>query len=219
MKNNKKFWLILVNILTISRIIASIFVFPIYFHYGAKVVGTILAVFYLTDWIDGYLARKNNVCTFFGSIMDTVCDKFIMIISCAVLCFLNPYMIYAIMCEVLIFIISSLNLTQNNEAKALYIGKTKMWVLCMCVVAGFFFCKPDKTLINLIVFIPAGIFEILTLIVYFRRLTSKRIVVKKDKPKYKSSKEIRRMLFSPEFYQQNKDKTGILNNIYEEENR
>ena len=215
MKNNKKFWLIFVNALTISRIIASIFVFPIYFHFGAKVVGYILAAFFLTDWIDGYLARRHNVCTFFGSIMDTICDKFIMIISCAVLCYLNPYMIYAIMCEVLIFIISSLNLTQDNEAKSLYIGKVKMWVLCMCVVAGFFFCRFDKEFINLIVFIPAGIFEVLTLIVYFNRLVSKKIVVTKNKPKYKSSKEIKRMLFSPDFYEQNKDKTGLLNNIYD----
>lgn len=217
MDKRKKFWLVLVNSLTISRIIASIFVFPIYFNYGAKVVGYILAIFFLTDWIDGYLARKNNVCTFFGSIMDTICDKFILIISCAVLCFLNPYMIYAIMCEVLIFIISSLNLTQNNAAKALYIGKTKMWVLCMCVVAGFFFCKPDKTVVNLIIFIPALIFELLTLIVYFKRLVSKKIIVRKEKPKYKSSKEIKMMLFSPQFYEQNKDKTGLLNNIYDEE--
>ena len=149
--------------------------------------------------------------------MDTICDKFILIISCAVLCFLNPYMIYAIMCEVLIFIISSLNLTQDNSAKALYIGKTKMWVLCMCVVAGFFFCKPDKDIVNLIVFIPSGIFEILTLIVYFRRLVTNKIVVRKEKPKYKSFKEIKMMLFSPEFYEQKKDETGLLNNIYETE--
>lgn len=216
MKDNKKFWLVFVNALTISRVIASIFVFPIYFHFGAKVVGYILAAFYLTDWIDGFLARKFKVCTFFGSIMDTICDKTIMIISCAVLCYLNPYMVYVILCEILIFLISSFNLTQDNEAKSLYIGKVKMWVLCMCVVAGFFFCKPDKELINIIVFIPAGIFEILTLIVYFNRLFSKKIVVKKEKPKYKSRKEINKMLFSPEFYEQNKDKTGLLNNIYDE---
>lgn len=216
MKNNKK-WMYIVNIFTISRIIGSIFLFPIYFSYGQKIVSYILAILFLTDWIDGYLARKFKVCTFFGSIMDTVCDKTIAIVACSILCFLNPYMIYIIICEIVIMLISMFNLTQNNTAKSLYIGKVKMWIVSSCVVVGFFLCKPDKNIINLATFIPAIIFELMVVYVYLTRLLNNKIVISNNKPQYKSAKDIKKMLFSPEFYEENKDKKGLLNNIYEKE--
>lgn len=212
----RKKWLVIVNLFTISRIIGSIFLFPIYFNFGAKVVSYILAFLFLTDWVDGFLARKFKVSTFFGSIMDTICDKTIAIVACGILCFINPYMLYLIIAEVVILIISALNLTQNNTAKSLYVGKIKMWVLSLSVIAGFFFCKPETTTLNLIVFIPAIIFELLTIYVYLARLLGSKIVLSHNKPKYKSAKEIKRMLFDPDFYEENKDKKGLLNNIYEE---
>ena len=74
-------------------------------HLNYLIAGVIFIIASLTDWLDGYLARKYNVSTFFGSIMDSVCDKIIMIVACTVLYNLNPYMLYAIICEVLIFIV------------------------------------------------------------------------------------------------------------------
>lgn len=219
MEGKRKFWLVFVNVLTISRIIGSIFLFHVYSLYGTKVVGLILAFLFATDWIDGYLARKYKVSTFFGSIMDAICDKMLMIVACTILCFLNPYMVCAIVTEVIIMLTSAFNVTQNNTAKTPYIGKFKMWVLSMCVILGFFFCKPEREFVNLIIFIPAILFEIITLSIYLSNLFSNKIVVVNKKPSYKSSKDIRMMLFSPEFYEQNKDKKGLLNNIYEKENK
>ena len=41
--------------------------------------GEILFVFLgLTDFLDGYLARKYNKCTDFGKIIDGIADKFLM---------------------------------------------------------------------------------------------------------------------------------------------
>ena len=214
--NSKKKWLVIVNTITISRIFASLFLFPIYFSYGSKIVGYILAVFFLTDWIDGYLARKYNVSTFFGSIMDSVCDKIIMIVACTVLYNLNPYMLYAIICEVLIFIVGTINIAQSKMTKTIYIGKIKMWVLCLCVVTGFFFCKLDKDFINLLISIPAIIFDILTLSAYISKSFNKRVIINSKKSKCKSLKDINEMLFSPEFYQKHKDSKVVLDNIYEE---
>ena len=216
MKRSKKMFYV-VNAFTLSRIIGSIFLFPIYFNCGPKIVGIILTIFFLTDWIDGYLARKFNVCTFFGSIMDTVCDKLILIVSCAILCFINPYFIFSIICEVLIVIISAFNLTQENTAKATMLGRTKMWVLCMCVIAGFIFSKEDHNLLNFLILLPALIFEIFTICQYLFRLFDNKIVIKKERPKIKSAKDIKTMLFSPEFYDKHKDQKGLLNNIYESE--
>ena len=215
MKEGRKKWLIIVNAITLSRIIGSIILFPLYFCFGAKTIGLILAIFFLTDWIDGYLARKFKVSTFFGSIMDSVCDKLIAIVACTVLFFINPYMIVPIVIEILIVLVSLLNVTQNNTAKASYIGKIKMWVLSLCVVIGFFICENDKTIINICVAAPASIFGFITLLGYLKKVIKGSVVVKNEKPKYKSFKEIKYMLFSPEFYDKNKDKKGLLDNIYE----
>lgn len=217
MNKSEKRWFLFINFLTISRIIGSIILFPIYFHFGPYVVGSILAALFLTDWIDGYLARKMKVCTFFGSIMDSICDKLIIIFSCIVLCFINPYFILSIISEVLILLISTFNLTQNNTAKASYVGKLKMWVLCTCVVIGFFIPKDISTLIKILVVLPAFIFELITMFTYFKKVYNGKIIIKNEKPKYKSAKDIKMMLFSPEFYEKNKDKKGLLNNIYESE--
>lgn len=215
MEERKK-WFIIVNLITFSRIIGSIFLFPLYFSLGPKIIGIILAILFLTDWIDGYLARKFKVSTFFGSIMDTICDKLIAIVACTVLCFLNPYMIYSIIVEALIALVSALNVTQNNTAKASYVGKVKMWILSMCVVVGFFICKPDKDLINLFVFIPAIVFELITFYGYLKKVLSGKFIVTNKKPKYKNKEDIKMMLFSPEFYEKNKDKKGLLDNIYDD---
>lgn len=217
MKQNAKFWLIFVNIITSLRIIGSIILFPLYFSCGAKIVGLILAFLFLTDWIDGYLARRYHVSTFFGSILDSVSDKSIAIIACTILCFLNPYMIYSIIVELAILVFSLLIITQNNTAKTLYIGKVKTWVLSLAVIIGFFICNPDKTLINICVMMPALIFEVLSLIGYLKKFFSVKVKIEKKTPKYKSFKEIKDMLFSPEFYDANKDKTGLIENIYADE--
>lgn len=68
------------NIITISRIIGT---FPlIYFLlkydtlFGSFMLFILLG---LTDFLDGYLARKYNKCTDFGKITDGIADKFLML--------------------------------------------------------------------------------------------------------------------------------------------
>ncbi len=50
-----------------------------------NLIATVMfVVFALTDWADGYLARKLNQTSAFGAFLDPVADKFLV---CAALCF------------------------------------------------------------------------------------------------------------------------------------
>lgn len=215
MTKERKRWLVAVNLITLSRIIGSIFLFPIFFSYGKLIVGIILSFLFLTDSIDGYLARKYDVSTFLGSILDGICDKVIIIVSCFILCFVNNLFYISIIIELLIVLVNLYALMQNGNIKSSQIGKAKMWVLTVCVIIGFFVPARNSFTIKLLVAAPAIISELITLVDYIIKAAKLKPSIKLKKPSYKKFSEIKKMLVDPEFYKNNKDKKGLISNIYQ----
>lgn len=66
------------NILTMLRILlipAVVVVFYLPYGYAHEIAAIMFAVAAITDWFDGYLARKLNQTSRFGAFLDPVADK------------------------------------------------------------------------------------------------------------------------------------------------
>lgn len=103
-----------------------------------------LAVFVvasLTDFLDGYLARKNNLVTSFGKIMDPLADK--ILVFGALLCFLelgfiNSWSVIVILArEFFVTGMRVVAVSKGNVIAASMWGKIKTNVQLFAVIIGF----------------------------------------------------------------------------------
>lgn len=76
------------NALTLFRmalIPVFVLVFCLPFHWSAIASAVIFILASITDWLDGYLARKLNQSTSFGAFLDPVADKLMVVIALVLL--------------------------------------------------------------------------------------------------------------------------------------
>ncbi len=88
--HNKAMFLTIPTLMTWARIFAIPLILAVFYVGLApatqNLVATVLfVVFALTDWLDGYLARKLNQTSAFGAFLDPVADKFLVCASVLVL--------------------------------------------------------------------------------------------------------------------------------------
>ena len=228
--------LIIVNFLTLIRIIGTIVLIPLYNVFGGKIVGITSLICYLTDSVDGILARSWKVSTFFGAIFDGVADKLFTIVNFIILYLITPYALIPIIIEVLIVLVQAFKFSRNLNVQSNIIGKSKVWVLAISVVLTFFIS--DINNINIVsleiknwilnisssnlylwFLIPTIIMELLTLFSYMFEIcfpknieiiTTKKEKIKSPKLTYEEKKEyFKNVVFNPEFYEKHKDDTNL----------
>ena len=103
----------------------------------------------MTDWLDGYLARKNNLVTEFGKFMDPIADK--LLVCSAMICLVEKGALPAWIVIIIIgreFIISGFRLVASDKGvviAASYWGKFKtvsqmlMVILLILDLGGVFY--------------------------------------------------------------------------------
>lgn len=127
---------IMVNLITALRGIGGILLIPIFSVYGSVPAAIWFISFMATDWIDGYLARKYKVSSFFGALLDGMFDKLFGIISFLLLASISPSYMIPLLFEAGILGYGLYSASKGNNVKSTIIGKTKMWFLAVSVLLG-----------------------------------------------------------------------------------
>jgi len=133
--------------LTLSRIVLiPIFIFTVNLH---PVLGALIfTIASLTDFLDGYLARRSDQITKFGIILDPIADKFLVISALIVLVDMERLAAWiAIIIIVREFLVTALRvvaLSKDIVIQAEIGGKIKttlqiIAILCLILKSRFFF--------------------------------------------------------------------------------
>lgn len=127
---------IMVNMITALRGIGGILLVPIFSIYGSIPATVWFISFMATDWIDGYLARKYEVSSFFGALLDGMFDKLFGIISFLLLASISPSYMIPLLFEAGILGYGLYSASKGNNVKSTITGKAKMWFLAVSVLLG-----------------------------------------------------------------------------------
>ena len=141
------------NALTIMRIMlipVLMVVFYLPFKNHLLVAAAIFAVAAITDWVDGYLARKLGQMTAFGAFLDPVADKLMVSIALVLLVERHDTLLFTLAACVIIgreIVISALRewmaeLGKRTSVAVSYVGKVKT-AFQMIAIVGLLAIDPN----------------------------------------------------------------------------
>ncbi|MSR80668.1 MAG: CDP-diacylglycerol--glycerol-3-phosphate 3-phosphatidyltransferase [Gemmataceae bacterium] len=138
-------WLNLANLLTLSRLVLAVVLFGLMAWEMWIVSLVVFAVAAITDWLDGYVARRQGLVSSLGRVLDPLVDK---VLICGAFVFLLPlgtkegwllpWMVTVVIARELI--ISGLRDQLESMGAAFgadLLGKIKMTLQCSALIAIF----------------------------------------------------------------------------------
>ena len=175
------------NIITLSRIMLIPFIVGIFYFpddlisFSAKnITATSIFVFAaVTDWLDGYLARKLNQMSAFGAFLDPVADKLVVVAALIVLLKLGRVdMVIGLIIIGREIAISALRewMARVGQAKSVavaFVGKVKtvgqMIAIPMLLYDDTLFGVIDCQLLGTILINVAAVLTVVSMLYYMRR--------------------------------------------------
>ena len=128
----------IVNSVTAARFLGSFGVIPVFQALGGTAAALFSVVFLLTDWIDGFLARKLKASTFFGALFDGTGDKIYGIMCFLLLMTINPVVFsIPLLMELGIVLVQIKKLKSGLNVQSNMTGKVKTWFLGASIVGSF----------------------------------------------------------------------------------
>lgn len=171
------------NILTISRLLATIPINILFFSGNVVAALVTCGVAALTDLADGPFARKFNCSSKFGADLDAICDKLFILFMALPIIVQNPFMLLNLGLEIGIISTNVKAVKDGKPVKSVFIGKAKTAVLSATVLLGYFlpiFNLNPNLLTSLLITLPAAAFQTATLGTY--------ININKNKPEITDEK-------------------------------
>ena len=175
------------NVITLSRILTIPFIVGIFYFpddlvsFSAKnITATTIFIFAaVTDWLDGYLARKLNQMSAFGAFLDPVADKLFVVGALVVLLFLgrvDPLVALIIIGREIA--ISALRewmakVGQARSVAVAFIGKLKtvfqMIAIPMLLYSDWLFGLVDCQWLGTIMINVAAVLTVVSMLYYLRK--------------------------------------------------
>jgi CDP-diacylglycerol--glycerol-3-phosphate 3-phosphatidyltransferase/cardiolipin synthase len=170
------------NLLTLLRILLiPVFVVVFYLPVDWARLGCLLifTAAGLTDWLDGYLARKWGQTSAFGAFLDPVADKLIVAVALVLLVQSDPTMVFAIPAAVIIgreITISALRewmaeLGARARVSVSWVGKFKTTVqivaICFLIYRDDLWIIPVHTIGFVLIYVAAAL-TLWSMFVYLR---------------------------------------------------
>lgn len=170
------------NLLTLLRIVlipvlVLVYYLPVSWAYAAAAF--IFGLAAVTDWLDGYLARKLNQESAFGAFMDPVADKLIVVVAIVLLVEAHPQPWLAIPSMIIIsreVAVSALRewmaeLGKRAAVKVSFVGKLKTTaqlasILLMIYYAPLFGLPTFQ--VGLVLYYIAALLTLYSMIIYLR---------------------------------------------------
>jgi len=145
------------------------------------IAGVIFIIASLTDFIDGYIARKYNLVTDFGKLIDAIADKILVNSSLIILAatgFIHPIIpVVVILRDEVVNSIKMLAASKGKVVAAIKSGKMKTACLMVGIVLTFFYNLPFELFnirISDVLLVVATILSIVSGIQYY--LLNKNII-------------------------------------------
>lgn len=168
-----------------------------YVQYLGHVACWVFAAASITDFFDGYIARKRNIVTVFGSFLDPIADKFLVVSSLLMLMALNRVhpiiVIILVLREMYMTSLRLLALTEGVNVPVSSMGKwktgTQMVAIPMLMIYEEFLWLDMKLIGNILMYF-SGLLSLWSAILYslsmMKKLQEKRAEKKKQKRDHRS---------------------------------
>ena len=214
---NKRIKKIIVNTISIIRIIGSILLPFIFKVFDIPVIITLIIVLFLTDSLDGFLARQWQVQTRGGALLDPLGDK-LLAVSCTLsFGYKYPILLMILGLEIFTLVLNIYRALHGEQSVTLIIGKIKMWLLSITLIlCAIYSLKSDCLSTITITYdiisytsIITIVAQLITIIYYIKDSVKQKDTRIKKVPKLKKFNDTLKVLFDEKAYKENKDKPLI----------
>lgn len=181
---NKNYKKQIPNILTSIRLFSPFVLIPLFYFNKLKIAFIMILFFSLTDMFDGYLARKYQAVSTFGTYLDCLVDKIFaltILISLIIKTNINNNFYLTTIIIVLELIISIINIYaffKDLKPKSTIVGKIKTIIL-FSLLTFLFLAKVISipSLVIMIFNIITIVLQILTIISYLKNIKKRRKLI------------------------------------------